>query len=62
MLQTENVRRPSEDQEHRRDDDEQLINDDLETFLFENCMTVQEQMYPLIRFWKQLFRHNVVST
>ena len=42
MLQTENARRPSEDQENRRDDDEQLINDDLETFLFENCMTVQE--------------------
>ena len=52
MLQTENARRPSEDMEKRRDEEEQLINDDLETFLFENCMTVQEQMYPLIRFWK----------
>ena len=37
------------------------MNDELESFLFNNCMTAQEQIYPLVKFWQHLFRHDVIN-
>ena len=60
MLKAEKVRRSQESGAAFTTEDQE-INDDLEAFLFENCMTVQEQMYPLMRFWSYLFRHDINS-
>ena len=61
MLQTERARKKLLQEAIAGQDssEDEKINDELDQFLFDNCMTVQEQMFPLVRFWEHLFRHDV---
>ena len=36
--------------------EEREINDELESFIFDNCLTVQERLYPLVKFWPAVFK------
>ena len=51
----------STDSEQPYSTEDQKIDEELENFLFDHCLNVQEQMYPLVRFWQHLFRHDVQS-
>lgn len=57
MLQTELARKQVDRRAELLEDRE--INDELETFMFDNCMSVQEQLYPLVKLWPVLFRNDI---